>query len=778
MKKNILVCLLSLFLAGSLAASPQYSVAGLFPVEGTQRAVFNFNVGWRFHLGEVEGSHETAFDDSLWEVISVPHTPALIPTEGSGGRNYQGKAWYRKHFTIDPILEGKRVVLYFEAVMGRTEIYVNGQKAVEQSGGYLPFSVVLTDYGVRAGEPCVVAVMTDNSDNKDYPPGKPQHLLDFAYHGGIYRDVWMIATPTIYLTDPNLADKPAGGGVFVRYGEVNDRSAEVFVRTDVMNGSDTRRKLKIHTDLVDSRGEVKGRATKEITLRAGESGTVEDRIVLSDPELWTPETPHLYRVETRIADSAGEILDGGATRIGIRTVEFRGAEGFWLNGKKYERQLIGTNRHQDFAYVGNALPNSQQRRDALKIRQAGFNIVRSAHYPMDPAFMDACDEFGIFVIVATPGWQFWNSDPQFGEYVFNDIRQMIRRDRNHPSVLLWEPILNETRFPKDFTRRAWETVREEYPYPGAYMAGDHHSQGVAELFDVVYGWPEDESKGFRQSIFTREFSDNVDDWYAHNANNRAARAWGEHHQLVQAAHLSEVYGTMRHTTGQFIGGAQWHSFDHQRGYHPDPYWGGIWDAFRQPKYAFQMFRSQMEPDYAHPAIETGPMVFIAHEIGPFSHPDVVVYSNCDSVRLTVYEGRQITLPVVREEKGGATLPLVFHGVYDFNEMRRLPYREKAWEKVSFLAEGIIDGQVVCSTKKMPSRRSTKLRLSLDHIDGELTADGSDFCVVIAEVTDDEGNVRRLAEDRILYTAEGEGEIIGDATVGANPRRVEFGSAPV
>ena len=130
------------------------------------------------------------------------------------------------------------------------------------------------------------------------------------------------------------------------------------------------------------------------------------------PSLWSPESPYLYTLVTRVKQGS-RTLDGGATRIGIRSVEFRGADGFWLNGKRY-RQFIGGNRHQDFAYVGNAVPNSQQWRDALRLKSLGFNIIRTAHYPQDPSFMDACDELGLFIIVATPGWQFWNSsDPQF-----------------------------------------------------------------------------------------------------------------------------------------------------------------------------------------------------------------------------------------------------------------------------------------------------------------------------------------------------------------------------
>ena len=271
----------------------------------------------------------------------------------------------------------------------------------------------------------------------------------------------------------------------------------------------------------------------------------------------------------------------------------------------------------------------------------------------------------------------------------------------------------------------------------------------------------------------------MDDWYAHNNNNRASRSWGERPLLVQALSLAKSYDEMYRTTGLFIGGAQWHPFDHQRGYHPDPYWGGIYDAFRQKKYAYEMFRSQSLAGLQHPLAECGPMIFIAHEMSQFSDKDVVIFTNCDSVRLSIYDGTKTwTKPVVHAKGHMPNAPVVFENVWDFWEARGYSYTQKNWQKVNMVAEGIINGKVVCTQKKMPSRRSTKLRLYVDTQKVNLIADGSDFIVVVAEVTDDSGNVRRLAKENIVFTIEGEGEIIGDAAIGANPRTVEFGSAPV
>ncbi len=772
MKK--LLFLLSLFISLTATGADAYSVAGLFPLQGSGRVIYNFNQGWRFHLGDAQGAEAVSYDDSRWSVVCAPHTARLEPADASGGRNYQGIVWYRKHFTVPADMKGKDVTVHFEAIMGKQDIFVNGKKVKSHLGGYLPITINLSELGVKAGDKCLIAVKADNSDDKTYPPGKKQAALDFCYHGGMYRDVWLIGKSPVAITDAIEANKVAGGGVFLHYDNISEQSADVFVNVEVGNTSGRTAQPMVIAVVKDRDGKQLYSVTKKIKVKAGKTTTAYLAMKMKQPKLWSPESPYLYNVEITVAEN-GTTVDGGMVRMGIRKAEFRGKDGFWLNGKPYH-QLIGGNRHQDFAYVGNAMPNSQQWRDAKRLKDAGMTIVRCAHYPMDPAFMEACDELGLFIIVPTPGWQYWNKDPRFGELVHENTRQIIRRDRNHTCVLLWEPILNETRYPEDFALKALQITRDEFPYPGRPGAvADMPSAGVADNYDVVYDWPENIGKPTTvkdKCVFTREFGEMVDDWYAHNCLNRAARAWGEKPMLTAALSLCDTYGTMFHGQRQFIGGCQWHPFDHQRGYHPDPYYGGIYDAFRQKKYAFEMFRSQVS--------DGEPMVFIANEMTQFSDSDVTVFSNCDSVRLTVFEGdKSVTLPVFHDANGIQCAPVVFKGFWDFWQAREYSYKQRNWQRVSLLAEGIRDGKVVVKEKKMPSRRSTKLRLYVDDMGKQLTADGSDFIVVVAEVTDDNGNVKRLATDNIYFTVEGEGRIIGDgADIMANPRKVEWGSAPV
>ena len=748
----------------------QTSVAGLYPLPNCGRQVYNFNEGWRFFLGDVENGASSNLDDSQWEVICMPHSVRLEPAEASGCRNYQGICWYRKHFTVPSDLSGKIISVHFEAIMGKQKIFVNGRLVKEHLGGYLPININLSELGIKAGDKCLIAVMADNSDDKDYPPGKKQTALDFAYHGGMYRDVWLIGKSPIHITDAIERNLVGGGGVFLHYDNISEKSADVFVDVDVENRLGNNTKTNVLAKIKDADGKVI--RTMKQTKSNAQSSVFRLQSSIKSPHLWSPEKPYLYQVEIQVL-SGTNVIDGGMVRMGIRKAEFRGKDGFWLNGKPYH-QLVGGNRHQDFAYVGNAVPNSQQWRDAKRLKEAGMTIIRAAHYPQDPSFMDACDELGLFIIVPTPGWQYWNKDPKWGELVHQNTREIIRRDRNHPCVLMWEPILNETRYPKNFALQALQITKEEFPYPGRPVAAaDMNSEGVKENYDVLYDWADNIGKNTLDTdkcIFTREWGEYVDDWYAHNAINRAARPWGEKAMLTAAMSLADTYGIMYRGQRQFIGGCQWHPFDHQRGYHPDAYLGGIYDAFRQKKYAFEMFRSQSS--------ET-PMVFIANEMTQYSEPDVTVFSNCDSVRLTAFEGEKVTtLPVKHDAEGTPHSPVVFKGFWDFWQARSFSYTKRNWEKVSLLAEGIVNGKVVCSEKKMPSRRSTKIILYADEMGKNLVADGSDFIVVVAEITDDNGNVRRNAREHVTFTVEGEGRIIDDGRIMANPRLVEWGSAPI
>lgn len=782
---SLFFCLLTLSLWA--AHQPEFSTAGFFQLENTGREVYSMNPAWRFYKGAMNGAEAKDFNDKSWTVVSLPNGIEYLPTEASGCINYQGEVWYRKHFTPDAALKGKKLFLHFEAIMGKSKIFVNGKLLTEHFGGYLPVVVDVTDALDWNGEN-VIAVWADNSDDPSYPPGKAQDVLDYTYFGGIYRDCWLVAHNNVFITDPNYENEVAGGGLFVAFDKVSETSAEVLLKIQVRNATKKSFSGVVEYTLLQPDGTQVAYLNDKIQVKAGKALTSSDRLLVKEPKLWTPSAPTLYNLLVRILDKEGNVVDGYRRRVGIRSIEFKGKDGFWLNGKPYGKPLIGANRHQDFAVVGNAVANSIHWRDAKKLKEAGMEIIRNAHCPQDPAFMDACDELGLFVIVNTPGWQFWNDAPEFAQRVYSDIRNMVRRDRNHPCVWLWEPILNETWYPADFAKNTRDIVDEEYPYPSCYCGSDSEARGH-ENFPVYFAHPmnmQDASKEIdpTKTYFTREWGDNVDDWSSHNSPSRVARNWGEQPMRVQAEHYAHPsypvtsYDELYRQSPQHVGGCLWHSFDHQRGYHPDPFYGGLMDVFRQPKYAYYLFMAQRPAVKNNQLAGSGPMVYIAHEMTPFSGKDVTVYSNCDEVRLTFTKGGKTYTYKNDKNRRGMPSPIItFPDVYDFMVDKALSRANKQ-DEVYLLAEGLIDGKVVATHKVIPARRPEKILLWVDNEGTDLKADGSDFVTVVAAVADKQGNIKRLNNYYIRFSIEGEGRILGGPEILANPAPVKWGTAPV
>lgn len=776
-------CLVGLLLSVPGWSTPEFSTAGFFELPQTGREVYSMNLAWRFFKGKPQGEPSRPdYDDADWEVVSVPHGLEYVPVEASGCANYQGEAWYRKRFTPAAGLQGRRVFLHFEGIMGKSRVYLNGELVKEHFGGYLPVIVDVTGR-LRPGRENVLAVMADNSDDPNFPVGKPQAQLDFTYFGGIYRDCWLVAHGDVFITDANYENEVAGGGLFVSYSDVSDAGADVRLQAHVRNASDRSRRVSVEFELKDRDGNRVAVAAGNLRLKSGQARHTVSTIHVHQPRLWSPDDPHLYDLLVYVKED-GRVIDGYRQRIGIRSIEFRKTDGLWINGRRYEGKIMGTNRHQDFAVLGGAMPNALQWRDAKKLRDAGLKVVRT-HYVIDPAFMDACDELGLFALVEVPGWQFWNKAPVFSQHLYRDLRDMVRIHRNHASLFFWEPILNETHYPDEFAKNARKICDEEYPHPYSIAACDDGANGD-EYFDLLLR-PIESKLRTDKTYFIREWGDNVDDWNAQNSDSRVARSWGEVPMLVQAAHYGMPYYLDRHPIhcydeicrkpSQIVGACFWHSFDHQRGYHADPFYGGIMDAFRQPKTSYYMFMSQRPPQSSDRLqAETGPMVYIAHELTPFSPADVTVYSNCDEVRLTVWKGGKVYTYRKDPQREGMPSPIItFKDVYHYMDWKNL-IRSGRRGDAYLLAEGLMDGKVVATCMRRPAGQAHQLRLRLDDEGTGLKADGSDVVAVVAEMVDRQGNVKRLNNSWIRFRVEGEGRLLGDGVTGVNPQQIEWGSA--
>jgi beta-galactosidase len=774
----------------------EYSTAGFYQTDASVREAINFNVGWRFIKQDINGAEAIDFDDTTWSIVNLPDGLELLPLAASGGVNYQGPVWYRKHFTPSDALEGKKVMLHFEGIMGKSKIWINGQLVRENFGSYYPIHIDISEY-LTIGKNNVIAVRPDNSNDRLYPPGKPQETLDFTYFGGIYRDVWLITHNDIYVTHPLAVDKIAGGGVFVHYERLTEESVDVLVEVDVANDGNSK-KVLLELQLKDQNGSVVAVTKKAIAVGKMRSKKAGLEFSVKNPELWSPDHPYLYNLQLTITDKNGKTLDAFRKRIGIRILEMKGKDGLFLNGKRYPVKLIGANRHQDFAHIGHALPNNLHYRDAVKLRQTGMRVIRSAHFVQDPAFMDACDALGLFTVTTIPGWQYWNTQPIFMERMLKDVRNLFRLERNRPSVLLWEIVPNETHFPDKYAIEATQAANEEYPYPGKYTASDartHRTQSQ-KYFDVLYAndlVPAHQDK----SIFKREWGDFVDNWVDHNSVSRVAKQWGEVPQLRQSLHyfkedwmekgeivpwpsLTMIYGA----SDALIGATLWHPFDHQRGYHPDPFWGGIMDAYRQPKFSYYLLKTLLPTEGLEgvPHVEAAPFVYVAHLMTPFSPKDVVIFTNCEAVKLTLFGNEIGTKKATDSGSPVPRIPVIFKDVFKYTDIRNK--NKKSYGKIdqSFVegalmkAEGIINGKVVTEHTRWPVGRKRRLILKVDDSSIQPVADGSDITTVVAYLVDAGGAIKRLSDEYVRFTVEGEGELIGGDENAINPQKLLWGEA--
>ena len=715
-----------------------------------------------------------------WERVTLPHSVRLEPRDVSGGRNYQGVCWYRRELRVQPEWKDRIVYLKFGAAMQVADVWLNGVHQRTHEGGYIPFTIGISK-GLRFDRRNEIVVRLDNSNNPEVPPGKPQNQLDFCYFGGLYRSVALEVLSPLHITDPILADTVAGGGIFVTFPAVAASTSTVQVRTEVMNESDHSRTCEVVQVLTGADGRLAGTAVVTATVAARSRYVASHTLKVDDPKLWHPEHPHLYTLHSMVRTD-GQVIDDEYTRIGIRSIRFDKDRGLLVNGDPFFSS--GANRHQDHPYVGYALPPSAHYRDAYKLRDAGFTSYRS-HYPQDPSFMDACDELGILAIVSNPGWQFVG-DETFKKRVYQDAREMIRRDRNHPSVILWEAELNESDN-SSMAAELYRIVHQEYPGPECYTAGNpvQGSPPGFKSWDVTYsGWdlwlrgrPHEEGSG---PAWIREWGDLVDNWHDQQGPVRCSRSWGEGPMLVQALSHLRSFNRICQPGTRPAGADLWAGIDAARGYHHQPFLGSPLDAFRLPKFDYFMFQSQRPAQAEEGRAGSGPMVFIANFATFQSPSEVVVFSNCDQVRL-IQNGKEVATQHPDADFQVPHPPFTFK-VGDFSSTRSMLFGNTAAPGApggpvgELHSVGLIAGEVVAEHVVRSPGVPQKLQLHLDTCGLEPVADGGDWVRVYAHVCDARGVTYPYADDMVTFAVSGEGMLIGDERIFANPLRAEAGIA--
>jgi len=740
----------------AVAALPGVASFAATP-EATGRTILPINRNWRFHPAKVTGAESLSFDDSTFERMTLPHTNITLPWHSFDDKDYEFVSTYRRRFKYPEAARGRRVFVDFEGAMTASTVWINGHSLGEYKGGFTPFSFELTPYLNQTGEN-VLTVQLDSTERADIPPFG--YEIDYMTFGGIYREVSLRIVPELYLDN-----------IFARPQNVLTSSPTLDVDCFLARASPQRGALTLEAELRDG-DQVLARvsqiikptdasdpnADKDPTTNApvhASSQTSEDSArhtltltKLGEIKLWDHDNPQLYTVHVRLMRN-GQPLDEDSRRIGFREAAFTD-HGFSLNGKIIK--LRGLNRHQTFPFVGQAMPKRVQRKDADILRRGlHCNIVRTSHYPQSRHFLDRCDEVGLLVLEEIPGWQHIGPEP-WKQLAINNVGRMIRRDWNHPSVILWGVRINESRDDHDFYIRtnalahALDSTRQ--------TGGIRYFQESEFLEDVFtmndFGFPL--KKPNHPRYLNTEFVGHTFPTKTTDDDER------QREHTLRHARIHNQLGS----DPQYAGGIGWCAFDYNThanfGAGDRICYHGVTDIFREPKAAAGFYKSQCDPAEE---IVLEPAFHWARSDESVGFSEALVCSNCDHLKFYIRSSNSpdnpwqlvAELDPDREQFEHLPHPPFMLKISEV-DTKKLPY---PWGDLRI--DGFLKGQQVISKSLSGTGVDRKFVLLPD--DTALVADGADTTRVVLRVTDEFGAVRNYANDPVAFTLEGPATLIGD-----------------
>lgn len=626
--------------------------AGIGPEGLKARSKTNINTEWRFYKGDTSVVDNLAKFIKDLDTVDLPHSWNVIDPFDEEKGYYRGAAWYYK--TLDQTLldSKKKTYIFLEGANQTAEVYANGRLLTTHKGGYTAFCVELTNY-LNYDED-VLAIKLNNAYDEAVVPLKG----DFNFYGGIYRDVYLVSVDSVHF---DLSDH-ASSGVYIETPIVSDQKATIKVRSAVSAHQVALKGLMVRTLVRDNQDNLVAESTSWLDSVDGHE--VIQSLEVSGPDLWSPDSPTLYTVTSQLI-YLGKIKDELVQHIGLRWFEFDPDHGFQLNGKPLK--LVGVNRHQDFAGMANALPDDFHVRDIEMIKSLGANFLRTAHYPQDPAVLEACDRLGLLVSMEIPLDHEITHSQDFYDNTLLMQREMIRQNYNHPSIIIWA-YMNEMFLGKQlvrdsiniehvvrFARRLEKLTRVEDP--GRYTMipnhGDfdvYHQSGLTQIpmivgWNLYYGWYEEGFEGFGKFIdyahqqlpdkplIITEYGAGADPRIRSMTPKRFdfSVEWETQFHL---SHLQQI------AERKFVAGAAvWNMFDFgsesRNDAVPNINSKGLCTFDRKPKDAYYLYKAWLSPD---PILEFGQADWAVRSGDQEEGEDrsiqpVLVYSNADSVQL-------------------------------------------------------------------------------------------------------------------------------------------------
>jgi beta-galactosidase len=720
-----------------------------------------FNQGWRFHLGDVANAQDTGLDDSQWRQLDLPHDWSIegefsenAPSGTGGGALPGGLGWYRKTFTVPMTSKGKLVFVDFDGVYRNSEVWINGEYLGKRPYGYISFAYELTPHLIYGGGPNVIAVKVDNS----------QQPNSRWYSGsGIYRNVWLTTLDPVHVEQ---------WGTYVTTPEVNAQSATVVVKTKVSNGSNSAAPVNLTTIIQDANGrEVTRTVAKEVAAK-GAHAEVSQTLKVSSPMLWSDDRPYVYKVVSQLQQGA-KVTDRYETPLGIRSFRFDVNKGFFLNGKPVK--IRGVCDHHDLGSLGAAVNTRAIERQLEMLKEMGVNGLRTSHNPPAPELLELTDKMGFIVMdEAFDMWKIaktkYDYHLDWDEWHKRDLEDMVLRDRNHPSIIIWSignevmeqwndnptggtiakelgaivrnldptrPITSATngvsRDNKVIMEGGLDLVGTNYaqaklpefpkmfpgrPIIGAETTSALNTRGTYNLpSDKILRWPRKWDEVLRDG--------NPD--FTCSAYDNSSAPWGStHEETWKLVKKHDFFSGMYIWTGwDYIG-------------EPTPYpwpavssYFGIIDLAGFPKDVYYMYQSEWTNK---PVLH----LFPHWNWKPGQQVDLVTYFNADEVELFL-NGRSLG---TKRKQGDDVL--VFW---------RVPFEPGVVKAVSRK-----NGQVVLTKEVRTAEEPARIVLVPDR--KTIKADGTDLSFVTVKVVDRNGTVVPMADNLIKFKVIGDGNIVG------------------
>ncbi len=745
------------------------SAATAIPV-GERRQ--SFNEGWRFLKGDADGAERPGFQDSQWRQIQLPHDWAIEGPFDShmnphtGALPIFGTGWYRKAFTMPESAKGRYFSIEFDGAMNNAKVWLNGEELGGRPYGYIGFSFDLTPYLHYGSQENVLAVrLTPEDHSSRWYPG-----------AGIYRNVWLITTGALHV------DR---WGTYVTTPEVTDQSATVSVKTQVRNRTGSEAKVTLRTSVLDAAGKSVIRKDDAVTIPAGAVQTAATTLTVAKPQRWDIDHPYLYTVVSEVMDGNKDV-DRYTTPIGIRTIAYDKDKGFLLNGR--HTKIHGVCDHHDLGALGAAVNRRAIERQLEILKGAGVNALRTSHNPPAPEVLDACDRMGI--VVMDESFDMWRRQKvandyhkYFDEWSERDVRDMVHRDRNHPSIIMYS-IGNE--IPEQSSPDGWQIARrltgffhEEDPTRPTTSAFNNPDQAIrnklAEEVDLV-------GINYKPTQYERFLKEHPSWIFYGSETASCVSSRGVYHLPIEKyqkdpslqltgydviappwAYCPDIEFEMQDKLPNLLGEFVWTGFDYIG--EPTPYFNGgnsantDWPA-RSSYFGFvDLAGFPKDRYYLYKSVWTSkPMVHVlphwnwAGKEG--QNIPVMAYTNADEVELFLngkslgrkkHFGEPVDLPV------GPNISQDRKYMSKYRLEWQVPYQPGSLKAIAYQ-----NGKEVASDEVRTAGAPAQVRLTPDR--ATIQGDGEDLSFVTVRIEDKDGNVVPMADNLVHFNVTGAGAL--------------------